>query len=44
VYIGDATTPTRQNGVLDARKEYVTITITMSGKVRIIAWYQDIIG
>jgi hypothetical protein len=44
VYVGDATTPTRQNGVLDARKEYVTLTITMSAKVRIIAWYQDIIG
>ncbi len=44
VWVGDATTPTRQNGTVDARREYVSITVTMSAKVKIVAWYTDIIG
>lgn len=43
-WVGDATTPTRKNGTWDARREYYSITVTMSAKVKIIVWYQDIIG
>ncbi|HEU67761.1 MAG TPA: hypothetical protein ENN53_00780 [Candidatus Acetothermia bacterium] len=43
-WVGDATTPTRKNGTWDARREYYSITVTMSAKVKIVVWYQDIIG
>lgn len=43
-WVGDATTPTRKNGTWDARREYYLITVTMSAKVKLVVWYQDIIG
>ncbi len=43
-YVGDATTPTRKTGTWDARREYYSITVTMSSKVKIVVWYGDIIG
>lgn len=43
-WVGDATTPTRKTGTWDARREYYSITVTMSAKVKIVIWYGDIIG
>jgi hypothetical protein len=43
-WVGDAINPTRKNGTWDARREYYSITVTMSAKVKIVVWYQDIIG
>jgi len=43
-WVGDATTPTRKSGTWDAKREYYSITVTMNAKVKIVVWYQDIIG
>jgi len=44
VWVGDVVNPTRQTGTPDARREYYSITVTMNAKVKIVAWYMDIIG